>query len=257
MIATISNGAAFGGIVNYAYDILAKNTEILGMRNIDISSHATITAGFKLQAMMKPNVSKCVGHFSLSFSPEDKPKMTNEFMRKFTEDYMQRMGITDTQYVIFRHHDHDHDHVHVVYNRIDNNGKVISDRHDRKRSQAISRKMTREYHLSFGKDKEKVHRERLKGKDKVKYAIFDAAKVALNGSHSWKEFIQRMAEQGITVKFRSRPNDKGLGITFTKDNVTFSGSKVDRSLTFNQLDKLLVGIDLIDTSSDEIAIHQR
>ena len=40
------------------------------------------------------------------------------------------MKITDTQYIIVRHQDREHPHVHIVFNRIDNNGKSISDRND-------------------------------------------------------------------------------------------------------------------------------
>ena len=33
-------------------------------------------------------------------------------------------------YIIVRHQDREHPHVHIVFNRIDNNGKSISDRND-------------------------------------------------------------------------------------------------------------------------------
>jgi len=46
------------------------------------------------------------------------------------------MKITDTQYIIVRHQDREHPHVHIVFNRIDNNGKTISDRNDMYRNEA-------------------------------------------------------------------------------------------------------------------------
>lgn len=39
---------------------------------------------------------------------------------------MSKMGIRNTQYIIVRHPDTDHEHLHIVYNRIDNNHKLIS-----------------------------------------------------------------------------------------------------------------------------------
>ncbi|EKC43693.1 Endonuclease relaxase, MobA/VirD2, partial [human gut metagenome] len=38
------------------------------------------------------------------FKPEDKPRLTDEFMAKIALEYMQMMGITDTQFIIVRHH---------------------------------------------------------------------------------------------------------------------------------------------------------
>ena len=50
---------------------------------------------------------------------------------------MMKMGIRDTQYIIGRHHDKEHPHVHIAFNRIDNNGRTISDRNDRYRSERV------------------------------------------------------------------------------------------------------------------------
>ena len=47
------------------------------------------------------------------------------------------MKITDTQYIIVRHQDREHPHVHIVFNRIDNNGKTISDRNDMYRNEQM------------------------------------------------------------------------------------------------------------------------
>ena len=240
MMPKISNGATFGGIVNYANDIKDKGTTILSHRGVDLTSNYTIAQSFKVQAKMNPRVEKCVGHFALSFPPEDAKRCTNGFMRKLALEYMRKMGITDTQFIIFRHHDHDHDHVHVVYNRVNDFGKTISDGCDVERAIAICQAMTRYYGLHWSSGKEHVNRERLKGKAKVKYAIFDAAQKALADSHTWADFIKRMADQGIQVKLSPRGGDKGMGIVFIKDNVSMSGYQVDkRSLTFGILNEQL------------------
>ena len=61
-------------------------------------------------------------------------RLTDEFMAKITLEYMQMMGITDTQFIIVRHHNTDNPHGHIVYNRINNEGKLISDRNDYRRN---------------------------------------------------------------------------------------------------------------------------
>lgn len=235
MIAKISNGQSFGGIVRYANDIKDKDTTVLASCGVDLRTNYTIAQSFKIQAKMKKNVGNIVGHFALAFSPEDAHRCTDAFMRKMAMEYMKKMGIKNTQFIIFRHRDHDHDHVHVVYNRIDDNGMVISDGCDVERAIAICQAMTREYGLHWGQGKDNVNRDRLKGKAKIKYAIYDAAQEVLADSKTWAQFVKRMAERGIEVKIVDRGEGKAPGIVFTKDHVSFAGSKVDKSLTFGSL----------------------
>ena len=55
MIAQISTGEGFGGLVNYANDIIKKDTEIIASYGVNLSSNATITASFKAQAKARPS----------------------------------------------------------------------------------------------------------------------------------------------------------------------------------------------------------
>ena len=58
-----------------------------------------------------------------------------------------------------------------MFNRIDNNGKTISDRIDCFRSEKIRKELTREFGLYFAFEKEKVKENRLWEPDKMKYEI--------------------------------------------------------------------------------------
>ncbi len=257
MMVKISNGTTFGGIVNYANDLKDKGTTILASRGIDLTNNYTISQSFKVQAMMNRRVENCVGHFALSFPPEDAHRCTDGFMRKLAMEYMRKMGITNTQFVIFRHHDHDHQHVHVVYNRVDDNGKTISDGCDVERAIAICQAMTRQYGLHWSDGKMNVDRKRLKGKAAVKYAINDAAQSALAGSHSWADFIQRMKEQGIQVTIAPRGDGKGMGITFTKGKVSMSGYQVDRrTLTFGNLNERLYNVNAVLPKEYQLPVNR-
>lgn len=40
--------------------------------------------------------------------------MTDDFMLKIAHEYMEKMGITDTPYIIARHTDKEHSHCHNV-----------------------------------------------------------------------------------------------------------------------------------------------
>ena len=241
MIAQISTGEGFGGLVNYANDIIKKDTVIIASSGVNLSSNATITASFKAQAKARPSVHKFVGHISLSFSPEDYDKLDDGKIAKIAKEYMRRMGIKNTQYVIFRHHDQPHPHVHIVYNRVDNDGNGIKGDTSFTKSAAITKALTREYGLTFGKGKDKVRRERLKGKDAIKYRLYDEIRAAMKECVTWDKLRRWLDTKGIALDFVKDKDGNIRGVTFTdtRQNVTFAGSKIDRSLSFAQIDRAM------------------
>lgn len=119
-----------------------------------------------------------VYHISLNFAIEDKARLSDGIMAEIAREYMRRMGIVNTQYIVCRHTDTAHPHLHIVANRVDNNGNTISDRNDILRSVRICRELSEEYGLHIAKGKDKVRRDRLRGKDRIKYRIHDAVKAA-------------------------------------------------------------------------------
>lgn len=160
-------------------------------------------------------------------------------MVEIAREYMRRMGITNTQYIVSRHTDREHQHLHIVANRVDNDGNTISASNDRVRNVKICKALTREYGLHFSKGKMNVKRDRLRGKDKMKYQIYDAIKAALPLCNCWSDLCDRLAKQGIGVHFKlDRRNGNIVGVSFTKNEISFSGSRIDRSMSFYKLDRL-------------------
>ena len=241
MIAKIHPGNNFGGLVNYANDIEKKDAVVVASDGVSLASNAAITASFKVQAKTHSGVKDFVGHISLSFSPEDKDKVDNELMAKIAKEYMRRMGIINTQYVIFRHQDQPHPHVHIVYNRVDNDGNIIKGDCSFSKSAAITKALTRKYGLTFGRGKKNVRRERLKGKDVIKYRIYDEVNASLKGCSSWQDLCKVLSPKGISLDFVRDSNGSVRGVTFTdnESNVTFAGGKIDNSLSFDSINQLL------------------
>ena len=259
MIAQISTGEGFGGLVNYANDIIKKDTVIIASDGVNLSSNATITASFKAQAKARPTIQKFVGHISLSFSPDDQEKLDDEKIAEIAKEYMLRMGIVNTQYVIFRHFDQPHPHIHIVYNRVDNDGNGIKGDTSYTKSAAITKALTREYGLTFGKGKDKVRRERLKGMDAVKYSLFDNITAAVKESVTWEELRKLLAAKGISLDFVKDKDGNIRGVTFTdsKRNVTFAGSKIDRSLSFANIDRQMYNVIDVDDHQDDEPLQLR
>ncbi len=240
MIAKLKKGSGFGGLVNYANDIRDKQTNIIASDGVSLRNNKTITASFKAQARSNPNVRQFVGHISLSFSPEDTKRMSDSLVREIALQYMHRMGIRNTQYVIFRHHDQPHDHVHIIYNRVDNDCKETKCDSNFKKSIAITQMLTREYNLTFGQGKKKVRRERLKGKDAAKYRIHDILKAALEKCQTWKQLEALLDKEKITFRVAYRSDGRAGGISFTDGKYSFAGGKLDRSLTYWKINQVLV-----------------
>ncbi|WP_302461390.1 relaxase/mobilization nuclease domain-containing protein, partial [Bacteroides clarus] len=193
---------------------------------------------FCMQTGMNPDLKKPVGHIALSYSAVDAPKLTDEKMIQLAQEYMREMKITDTQYIIVRHQDREHPHVHIVFNRIDNNGKTISDRNDMYRNEQVCKKLKAKHGLYFAGGKEQVKQHRLKEPDKSKYEIYHAVKNEIGKSRNWQQLQERLAEKGITVRFKYKgQTDEIQGVSFSKGEYTFKGSEIDRSFSFSKLDK--------------------
>lgn len=236
MIAKIMKGSGFKGVINYILDP-KKGTELIdssGVRTDDISH---IIQSFIDQINLNSRVSKVVGHISLSFSTQDSLKLSNEFMTQVAREYMEKMGIKDTQYIIGRHFDKDHPHVHIAFNRIDNHGKTISDKNDRFRSEKICKELTTKYDLYFASGKEKIKEHRLKEPDKTKYEIYQALREKIPKSRNWKSLLAHLRNEGIDVHFKYKGNTQEVqGIVFEKNGYHFNGSKVDRSCSYSKID---------------------
>ena len=238
MIAKIHTGNNFGGLINYANDIVKKDAVVVASYGVSLASNAAIAASFKAQAKARPGVKNFVGHISLSYSPDDKDKMSDDLMAQIAKEYMQRMGIVNTQFVVFRHQDQPHPHVHIVYNRVNNDGDAIKGDCNFRKSAAITKALTREYGLTFGKGKKNVRRERLKGKDVIKYRLYDEVTASLKDCHSWQELRNTLSLKGISLDFTRDSDCSVRGVTFTDDEhqVTFAGGKIDHSLSFDSID---------------------
>jgi hypothetical protein len=235
MVAKIVKGKSFKGVVNYVLD-KAKQTELLAAESVRLKSKEFIIHSFVAQSKLNPKVSKTVGHISLDFSAQDKDKLTNAKMVQIAKEYMSKMGITDTQYIIGRHYDKEHPHLHIVFNRVNNEGKTISDKNDRYRSEKICKELTEKHGLYFAQGKENVKVHRLKEPDKTKYEIYDALKAAVSKCRSWNELKRELQKQDISTIFKCKGNtDEVQGVMFQKNGYTFNGSKIDRLFSYSKI----------------------
>ena len=239
MMAKIVKGSDFKGVVDYILD-KGKNAQVVAYDGLFMENKETIAMSFNAQSLMNGNVAKPVGHIALSFSKEDEPRLTNCVMGGIALEYMERMGIKDTQFFIARHFDKEHPHVHIAFNRIENNGNTISDRHERLRSTRICKELTLIYGLHMANGKENVKRNRLKEPDKTKYELYDILKTEVGICGNWGVLVANLKRQGVEVHFSHRgQTDEIQGVVFTKNGYHFNGSKVDRRFSYSKIDAAL------------------
>lgn len=239
MMAKITKGSDFKGVVDYILD-KDKGTQIVASDGLFMENRETIAMSFNAQSQMNNKVSKPVGHIALSFSKEDEPRLTNRVMAGIALEYMERMGIRDTQFFIARHFDKEHPHVHIAFNRIDNNGNTISDRNERLRSTRICKELTLKYGLHMANGKDNVKRNRLKEPDRTRYELYDILKTEVDRCGNWNVLVANLKRQGVDVHFRHKgQTDEIQGVVFTKNGYRFNGSKVDRRFSYSKIDAAL------------------
>ena len=234
MIGKIISGSSFSGTVGY---VMKEKSRILEAEGIVPPDAKRMAEDFNDQTLLNPRLKNTVGHISLSFSPKDAPRMTDALMTQIAKEYMQKMGITDTQYLLVRHLDQPHPHCHLVYNRVGNDGQTISDKNIKIRNAKVCRELTEKYGLYLAPGKDDVRRERLREPDKTRYEIYDAIKRCLPRCAGWKGLEKQLEKQGIGVRYKyCGSTDRKQGVLFSKNGFEFSGSKIDRAFSFTKLD---------------------
>ena len=239
MIAKFVKGNGFREVTGYIIG-RKKNAKIIAHAGLFIEDVATITKAFEAQAGMNPKVSRPVGHIALGFSKEDENRLTSRIMAEIALEYMGRMGIRNTQFFIARHFDKEHPHIHIAYNRIDNDGRTISDKNERIRSTRICKELTKKYNLYFANGKERVKQHRLKEPDKTKYGLYSILKSEVSRCGNWNILAANLKKQGVEIQFKYKgKSDEVQGIVFTMNGYSFSGSKIDRRFSFSKIDAAL------------------
>ena len=242
MIGKIMKATSFSRCVHYVTG--KEDARILASDGVLLTTKQDIIDSFEFQRQMNSRISKPVGHIALSFLPEDKEKLTDEMMTKIAREYMELMGIKDTQFLLVRHFDNGNPHCHLVYNRINNEGKTITDQNDFRRNEQVTKLLKRKYGLTFSKGKGHTKTERLRGTEKTKYEIYRIVMNTLAQSTSWKEFVGHLKEDGVEMELVMRRKDSRdpkdiQGICFIKDGLTFKASQIRRGMTFDKMDAVI------------------
>ena len=141
--------------------------------------------------------------------------------------------------------DTDNPHCHIVYNRINNEGKLISDTHDYRRNEQVTKALKSRYGFTYGTDKSKTNTRKLRNAERAKYEIHNAVKDALKVADSWQKFKNELAKRGVCLELvnKDKERTKVQGIRFSNDGYSFKGTQISRDYSFGKLNARFEGME--------------
>ena len=157
-------------------------------------------------------------------------------IRKIVREHMEMMGIKNTEFIMTRHYDTDHDHAHMMCSMVDRDGHVISTAYEKERNARICKYLTKKYGLYISAGKMNVNRDKLRGREKLKYQFYDKVMRCKAQSADWQQFDKALRAEGLKLRFHyNNVNGKLMGIAFTDGKYTFSGRQLDNELKLSAL----------------------
>lgn len=236
MIGKIMQGKYFAGLIKYIFG--KEKSYLLDSDGVLLSSIPDIIYSFETQSRIRPGLGNKVGHISLSFSPKDKERLTDEYMTNIANEYLKGMGIIDTQYLIVRHNDREHPHCHIVFNRVNNFGQTIKDSNNFRRYIEVCRDITLSHKLYMPQGKESVKIECLREPYRTKYEIWQVMQGVLNNARSWEELESYLYNHNIEISFKYKGTTQEIqGVIFSTGKYSFKGSAIDRNFGYAKIDR--------------------
>jgi hypothetical protein len=215
-------------------------SEVLATDGVREFDYKLMAEDFIRQQQLRPGKQKAFFHGILSFHPTEKP--SDETLTKIAGQYLERLGIVDTQYSIVKHTDRSHLHLHVVANMVDNNGNVIKDNFTGLRGKKVAQQLTQEYKLipAIKKDLALTNLENMNEHEVARYKIYMAIAENLLKCNTMEDLVTRLKQQGIDTQFKYKGQTQEIqGVSFKTGNYSFKGSQVDRKYSFAGLQKSL------------------
>lgn len=256
MISKIKTGKFFKGALQYNLQKIQEGKAAPFYSRMFRQEHPTYSEMLQELrdiATQCPNVSEPVFHTSLNFAPEE--HLSDEILQAVVDEYMDKLGYSNTPYVVFKHNDTAHQHVHILSVNIkkgqDGKYKKIKDNHIHRRSQAISRELEKKYGLIVATEREQKQKELARlipelkeyGTVSTYQQLSEVVDFAIKNFHFknlW-ELNSVLNNYNIACyKNKSRRGDEFYKFTFqnpnTRKNIGVSGTPTQLKLTFSSND---------------------
>jgi hypothetical protein len=194
---------------------------------------SSLSKQFDSQAALNSRVKYNTGHLIISHPNYDQPRLEQlartmgcdiyGVYKKLNLEIMQRLNLTNTQYVMVHHKGTHCSHDHIAFNRVQYDGKVVDSSFIKLRCQEAAAEVSKKYGLTVA---ELGLRKGLSVYDDLRRDVMEC----LDNALSIPGFRMLLEEKGIDVKFTFRSSEL-KGISFSRGGAPISGSKLDRSLS--------------------------
>lgn len=217
-----------------------QGAEVLTTEGVRGYDYKLMAEDFIGQAAQRPTKKQACFHAVLSFHPHEKPEDSR--IVAIAREYLQEIGITNTQFAITKHTDKAHLHVHLIANMVNNDARSIKDSHIGLRGKKAAQRLTLKHELIVAERKNLIltHQEALDQSEANRYKIYTAIMESLPKCRNLEELQARLKTYGIEVlyKYKGQTQER-QGISFRLEKNVFKGSKVDRNFSLGNLEKTL------------------
>ncbi|WP_337048076.1 relaxase/mobilization nuclease domain-containing protein [Serratia liquefaciens] len=257
----IKRGKTFNGLISYLLKPAShhkSDPSVVGGNTIEIFAEALI-AEFNATKLLRPDVSKPVWHNSLRLALGE--QLTTEQWKLLADDYMKRMGFSETHlraYVL--HDDREGQHIHIVASRIDaTSGKLYLGKNENLISTRIIQQLELDYSLTRTKGPEakassnspspkpkrkktrnETMQEKRTGELCSKTVIQEAIDTLITSKISEEEFVQQLAAQKIKAVPNRASTGRMNGFSFEYNNVSFKASQLGKKYSWKNLEPFII-----------------
>jgi ribonuclease P protein component len=146
MIGKITIGKDFYGVLAYNEKKVDEGVGYVIDSNIEHSTPVNMTQEFNLIRELRPNLGKAVLHVSLNLPHSD--SLNDRDFASIGNDYLDKMGFDNNQFIMYRHTDTEHEHIHIIVNSVKYSGRTVSDSNIKRRSREILNELEKKYGLT-------------------------------------------------------------------------------------------------------------
>ncbi|HHC1858141.1 TPA: relaxase/mobilization nuclease domain-containing protein [Klebsiella pneumoniae] len=250
----IKRGKSFAGVVLYALQPAShhKVDPVVIGGNMMGSLAKELIAEFGATKALRRDVVKPVWHISLRLSKNE--ALTDAQWSKIADDYMKRMGFSETHlrcYVL--HDDKDGQHIHIIASRVSiDAGKLYLGRNENLASTRIIQQLERDYNLTrtkgpkaspaapspkpkLKKSRNEMMIEKRTGELCPKAIMQNALEVFLAYKPSTTEFVYQLVAQNIRAIPNIASTGRMNGFSFEYNGIVFKASQLGKGYSWAEL----------------------
>ncbi|MBT2102128.1 relaxase/mobilization nuclease domain-containing protein [Enterobacter mori] len=270
----IKRGKNFAGVVQYALKPGShhKSDPIVIGGNMLSGFALELISEFNGTKQLRPDVQKPVWHNSLRLPNGE--LLTNEQWSSIADDYMERMGFSDTHLRCYVLHDDDGQHIHIIASRIDMaDGKLYLGRNENLISTRIISEIEIDHNLTVTKTAPAIapkqpKRKRISRNEQMlsartgvpspKEALQQILDKSLADTPDLLTFTKRLEEAEVGWTANVASTGKMNGFSFEYTGIAFKASQLGKSYSWANLsNRLNYNPDHLEALRSDISIKDQ